>query len=677
MNLRTPALTWERAKLSVVIVVYSLFAEYVDPAPFFQSFLGRLLFVTLVVEVTRQVWVYRLEVSAQHMQRAKDMRTRWVRLKEHFSVNARFRIRRVLYVLAGVWAFGFILNGMTMRCDSAVQCALLAPKLAVENLPMMLQVAFYMAMGMAQFGVMIYAMTKVGFVKIILPGTIEVQFSDVFGQDAAKAIIEEQIALLEYADAIEAAGGFMPKGVLIWGPPGTGKTMLASAAANASTKPLIQIPPGAFASTFVGINYLKVWMLFKLIRKLSLRHDGVIVFFDEIDSLGNRGSEVADQIAPEIEGCAVRADFSTQALPWRGPPESTNWFVNAINAATIYGMIVTGGGGMNMGTLEAFLSGMDGMDQPRGFTNKILALLGFQPMPAPKYRYLMIGATNRPDALDAALVRAGRFGRKVHMGYPKFEGRLHTFNGYLDRVDHTLEEDDIEWAARNLDRGTGASIKDIVNEGLLIAFRDDRTTITFQDLMDAMLWKALGEGEGMHEVDEDNWNVAVHEAGHAVVNHYLMGEYTKIWVGSIEKRGNYGGVIASTEIAERTIRTEEAVYSQMAVSLGSKVAEDLVLGFRTAGHAGDAPAASALAEKLIAGGMGSSLASIAPPYRDPKGFAEELELILRKGWTIAYNTLTSREDQIDAVAHLLIDEGGTVQGDKIHALLNEMENSHV
>ena len=77
-----------------------------------------------------------------------------------------------------------------------------------------------------------------------------------------------------------------------------------------------------------------------------------------------------------------------------------------------------------MGTLEAFLSGMDGMDQPRGFINKLLALAGFQPMPAPKYRYLMIGATNRPDALDAALVRAGRFGRMVHMGYPKFAQNL-------------------------------------------------------------------------------------------------------------------------------------------------------------------------------------------------------------------------------------------------------------
>ncbi|KKM07944.1 hypothetical protein LCGC14_1728870, partial [marine sediment metagenome] len=528
MTLRTPALTWERLKLSVVIVLYALLAEYVDPASFFTSTLGQFLFGALALELIRQVWVYRLEVSREHVKRTKDMRTRWERLKARFDVNTRFRIRRMLAIFAGSYVFGLLLNGMTERCDSAISCTLLAPKLAVENLPEFLQIMVYMMIGMSQLLLMMYSMTKVGGTKVIMPGTIQVVFDDVFGQDPAKHIIEEQIALLESADAIEAAGGHMPKGVLIWGPPGTGKTMLASAAANASSKPLIQIPPGAFASTFVGINLLKVWQLFKLIRKLSLRHGGVIVFFDEIDSLGNRGSEVADQIEPSIDGCTIQADFSTPALPWSGPGEA-GLLANLLNA-----IIVTGGGGQDMGTLTAFLSGMSGMDEPRGLLNKVLALFGFAPLPPPKYRYLMIGATNRPDALDAALVRAGRFGRMVHMGYPKFEGRLVTFQGYLDKTVHELTDENVEWAARNLTRGTGASIKDIVNEALLIAFRDDRTTISFQDMMDAMLWKALGEGEGLHEVDEDNWNVAVHEAGHAIVNHYLVGEYRRIWVGSIE-----------------------------------------------------------------------------------------------------------------------------------------------
>ena len=102
----------------------------------------------------------------------------------------------------------------------------------------------------------------------------------------------EQVDLLEDDLKVAKAGGYMPQGVLLTGPPGTGKTMMAKAAANRSTKPLILIPPGAFASTFIGINFLKVWQLGKYIRKYSKRHGGVIVFFDEIDVLGNRGAGV-------------------------------------------------------------------------------------------------------------------------------------------------------------------------------------------------------------------------------------------------------------------------------------------------------------------------------------------------------------------------------------------------
>ena len=647
MKLRTPSLTFERMKISVVIVVYALLAEFVDPQSFMQSSFGRFLWAALLLEFIRQAWVYRLEVSRQHVQRSQDLRTRWDRFRSRFSVNARFRIRRALAILASAYAFGLILSGLTDRCDGAIQCAILAPKIAIENLPMALQVAFYMAIGLVQIGGMFYLMTKVGFVKIIMPGTIDVTFDDIYGQDEGKAKIQEQVALLEDAGAIEAAGGYMPKGVLVWGPPGTGKTMLAKAAANASTKPLILIPPGAFASTFVGINFLKVWQLFRLIRKYALRHDGVIVFFDEIDSLGSRGG-VADELTVQQPlGCTV--------------------------LLTLDPVIMTGSGGMNEGTLAAFLAGMDGMDEPRGMLNRFLALLGFAPLAAPKYRYMMLGATNRPEALDPALRRAGRFGRDMHIGFPKFEGKLATFEGYLGKVSHEITQEEVEWSARNLDKGTGASIQDIVNEALLIAFRDDRNSITFSDLMSAMLWKLLGEGEGLKEVDEDNWLVAVHEAGHAVAGHYLRQDYLRIWVGSIESRGNTGGMIASTPVAERPVKLRSAMLADVAVNLASRVSEQLVLGEMGNGHAGDGLSATDTAGYMVRGGLGSTLSSLFLDERDTGAYEDQIEEVLTEALTLADEILRPRKDQVRAVANLLIDSGGTVQGDEIHTLLDRLE----
>ena len=129
---------------------------------------------------------------------------------------------------------------------------------------------------------------------------------------------------------------------------------------------------------------------------------------------------------------------------------------------------------MSMGTLEAFLSAMDGMEEPRGMLNRILVFLGFKPLAPYEYKYLMMGATNRLSALDPALLRAGRFGRKIHVTYPKVDGRRKTYEGYIAKVTNDLTPENVEWAARNHARGTGAEIQDIVNEALLITFRDDR-----------------------------------------------------------------------------------------------------------------------------------------------------------------------------------------------------------
>lgn len=656
-KLRPPLITFERVRLAAFLVGYITLAEYTDPRPFSNTTLARVLYGLLVVEIVRQFVVWRLEVSKQAVVRQAGWRARFDEVRNRFSTNARFRLRRTVTILAGLYTAGLLLDQFTDRCSGAVQCVMLAPRLAVEQIPTMLQVALVVALSMAQMFFMFYAMVKVGFVKFVYPGTITESFDDVWGQDDAKAKMMEQVQLLESDAALAKRGGYLPKGVLLHGPPGTGKTLIAKAVANASTKPLILVPPGAFQATFVGVNILKVHVLFRSIRKLAMRYQGVIVFIDEIDSLGHRGGEVEMQTPDRIDHCC--------ALP--EPIEPNN-------------IVVTGGG--QMGTLESFLSGMDGMAEPRGLLNKLLSLIGFKPLPPPEYRYMMIGATNRPAAIDPALKRAGRFGRLIYVGRPKFDGKLRTYQGYLAKVAHDLTESDVEWAARNHYKGTGAEIRDIVNEALLRNMRlGGPGLVSREDLQSAMIAVRFGESDGLAEAEEIRWNTAVHEAGHAVVSHHLRRDRMDIWFASIEKRGSTGGMVAPSPKTDDWQENHREMMANICVSQGSRVAELLLVGEASNGHGGDGPNATRVAEQVIycghtftvddEGKVSGQLSSYGSKRSD-EDFHKLREEVLVEAWQETWTLLEARQDQIEAVANLLV-EHGTVPGDLIHSTLDEME----
>ena len=128
-----------------------------------------------------------------------------------------------------------------------------------------------------------------GGVEIYYPDDIKTRFTDVWGQDHVLDRVKENMVFLESPEAIEEKGGYVPGGILLWGPPGTGKTLMAEAVAGETGKPYVFVDPGAFINMFMGVGILKVKSLFRKLRKLALRYGGVIVFFDEADSLGNRG----------------------------------------------------------------------------------------------------------------------------------------------------------------------------------------------------------------------------------------------------------------------------------------------------------------------------------------------------------------------------------------------------
>jgi cell division protease FtsH len=653
-RLRPPQPTFDRVKRSIFLVGLAFALEYVDPLPFMKSWGARFIWFMLVFEIGKQLWIYRLETSNAAMQRTLAYRAQWEGQKSRFEPNVRYRIRRFLISVAGLWVYGQVISLFTDRCEGGFGCALMSITLVTEQMPTILQMFLGIAFSMVNLAVMYYAVASIGTFSVVLPGTITTTFDDIFGQDRARDRIKEQVELLENDEAVIAAGGYMPKGVLLTGPPGTGKTMLAKAAANASTKPLILIPPGGLTGMFVASNIMKIKKLGRAIRKFSKRHGGVIVFFDEIDSLGNRGN---------VDGVE----------PWE-TMHGEDWIPHCGYSEPDYPVIITGGsGGGQPGTLEAFLAMMDGMEEPRGLVNKLLSIAGFKPLPPPAVRPFYLGATNRPKTVDEALKRAGRFGSEVRVDFPKFDGRIATYNGYLGKLKSDLSEEQVEWMARNHYRGTGAEIQDIVNEALLISFRhnskavnNQKGVVTFDNATNAMLRKRFGESNGVPENPDNIMGVAVHEAGHALVMHKLLKDRVHIWFVSIEARGRTGGMVTRSPLDDDWQQMRNEMLADCAISLASRAAEHIVLGQPSNGHGGDGPNATRVAEKMLLLGHGNQIGFAKD--REPELFFQEREEILGEALFLAHSILVEHEDALMTLAHALIQKP-TMRGDDVHALL--------
>jgi ATP-dependent Zn protease len=167
------------------------------------------------------------------------------------------------------------------------------------------------------------------------------------------------------------------------------------------------------------------------------------------------------------------------------------------------------GGGQGMGTLQALLTELSGLKKPRGFINRhVRRALGMRPKPPPKYRILIMMATNMPSALDEALLRPGRIDRIYHVGYPAKQGRKRTYEGYLSKVKNEISEEQLDRLATITPYATGASIKDMVNEALIVAIRDGRDTITWNDVVRAKLLKSVGPPEGVDYIERERHAVA-------------------------------------------------------------------------------------------------------------------------------------------------------------------------
>jgi cell division protease FtsH len=628
---RKPLPMWDRVKFLLLFFLlfwFFVWSDYADPNPF--NTVGDAirdtwhskwpLLLLAAAELTRQLHYLVAERSPRyHVFWSEKVFGRIERRTGRMNDWTRYRLSRAIKVLIAIIVLAIVLG--TIYDVSPPTALVELPSRVWEWLPTVLQFVLLMSFAVGQFVAIFWFLSR-GGVDTYMPDEIKTRFSDVWGQDAVLDRVKENMVFLDRPEAIEEKGGYVPSGILLWGPPGTGKTLMAEAVAGETGRPFVFVDPGAFINMFMGVGVLKVKGLFRKLRKLALRYGGVIVFFDEADSLGNRGSQAPGPLGGQVAGPAPSTPWSDGAsdhLRWLSPAAQSA--VLSASAApssldgspprTVDRIIMGGMGGGGMGTLQALLSELSGLKKPRGIINRFgRRLLGLQPKPPPKYRILVMMATNMPGALDEALLRPGRIDRMYKVGYPSKEGRVRTYEGYLAKVANELTPDEVDKLAVITPYATGATIKDLVNEALINAIRDGRDVIGWNDIITAKHLKELGPPEDVEYIERERHAIAVHEACHAVAA-YRTRKHLAIDLATIEKGGTYLGMVRSVKPEDQFTRWRSEYEADIMVSLASLAGERLFFGGdNSSGVSGDLESATTVAT-LMEGywGMGRTVAS--------------------------------------------------------------------
>ncbi len=724
---RRPLVPWDRLKFIILLVVTWFLIVWFkmanDPVLGFhdaasqqlqvKSGVGRWLVLLLALELIRQFSFLVAERSRGYYRASNAFFGRGDMVAHKMSDYTRFRLARVIK-----WLIFFAIVGIIFGAiyhTSPLLGLFQVPSSISHYLPTILIVIFYMLFGISQFAAIFWFLSR-GGVDVYYPGDVTTRFADVWGQDHVLAKVQENILYLEDPESIEQHGGYVPGGILLWGPPGTGKTLMAEAIAGETGRPYVFVDPGAFINMFFGVGVLKVKSLFRKLRKLAVRYGGVIVFFDEADSLGSRGGSAGGQ--PGVQGYrAGHGGHDHRHGAGHGPDSpfaachgfsylssdsqsmlSTNAAALAEQASPaprrpgIFRQILPTGGGGNgggMGTLQALLTEMSGLKKPRGFVNRVVRrTLGMRPKPPPKYRILIVMATNLPSALDQALLRPGRIDRVYRVGYPSKEGRKRTYEGYFAKVSHDVAPEQIDHLATITPYATGASIKDLVNESLIVALRDGRTTIIWADVLKAKLSKSVGPSEGVEYIERERHAVALHEACHAVISH-LVQKRNVIDTATIQKGADYLGFVKPIPIEEQFTSWRSEYEADVMVSLASLVGERMFFeGDSSSGVSGDLQNATTISLAMeglwgMGGQIGSYAATRAPHDAHPIADGNDrnvLETALGKRaeahlGTLAERTgalLTANRGCVLAVGHAL-ETHRTISGQDVVAIINGEE----
>ena len=364
--------------------------------------------------------------------------------------------------------------------------------------------------------------------KIFVKPTNGIKFSDVAGEDEAKDSLQEVVEYLHDPSKYRDIGAKMPKGILLVGPPGTGKTMLAKAVAGESEVPFFSISGSEFVEMFVGMGAAKVRDLFKQAKEKA----PCIVFIDEIDAIGKKR-----------------------------------------------GGAVLGGNDEREQTLNQLLTEMDGFEDNAGV--------------------IILAATNRPDSLDPALTRPGRFDRQVPVTLPDLQGRVAILKVHAAKI-KTAPSIDYDKVARMASGASGAELANIVNEAALRAVRDHRPYATQED-MEESIEVVIAGYQKKHAIltDKEKCIVSYHEIGHALVAALASHSAPVQKITIIPRTSGALGYTMQVEQGNHYLMNKEEMLDQIATLTGGRAAEEVVFGTSTNGASNDIEKATRLARAMI------------------------------------------------------------------------------
>ena len=364
--------------------------------------------------------------------------------------------------------------------------------------------------------------------KVYVKSSEGIRFADVAGEDEAKENLQEIVDYLHNPSKYKEIGASMPKGVLLVGPPGTGKTMLAKAVAGESNVPFFSMSGSEFVEMFVGMGASKVRDLFKQAKEKA----PCIVFIDEIDAIGQKR-----------------------------------------NAGNF------GGNDEREQTLNQLLTEMDGFEDNSGV--------------------IILAATNRPESLDPALTRPGRFDRRVPVELPDLKGREEILKVHARKV-KVAHDVDFNKIARMASGASGAELANIVNEAALRAVRDGRKFATQADLEESIEVVIAGyQKKNAILSDNEKWTVAIHEIGHALVAALQSHSAPVQKITIIPRTSGALGYTMQVDEDERYIMTKEELANKIATLTGGRAAEEVMLGTISTGAANDIEQATKLARAMI------------------------------------------------------------------------------
>jgi len=510
------------------------------------------------------------------------------------------------------------------------------------------QIGFAVMFIIIQFGALFWFLGRPRLYWV-MPGETGVSFDDYKGNPEVLEAARRIVLLLQGTEEFKQMGGQAVRGLLLTGDPGTGKSYLAQCMSTEAGVPFAYASAASFQAMFIGMNVLMIKRLYLKARRLAREYGACVVFMDEIDAIG----------------------MSRSASAGRG-----------IGMGMGGGLFGAGGGGM--GGLNELLMQMDPPNIETGWFKKILRILGLYHSRVQNQPVLTVGATNIPESLDPALLRPGRFDRKIHVAPPTDKYRGEVIEYYLNKVTHDPNISIPTLVARMVEY-TPVAIKHVINEAVIIAHFDVRDSVTYKDLVEAQDVHEFGLRQLAELTPIERRRLAYHEAGHAVACYYLMDRYFPAFV-TIHQHGDLEGAAAFAAWRQtETIVTQnkEDVLARIQVSLASRAAEELFLDVSLNGVTGDFASATELATRYVGiYGMDGTLTSYIPFLATGGGvtgvpkLTERVEAILQSQFNAVKRLFQEHREAVMAVAESLIERDELV-AEEIKQLIDEADAKRV